>query len=160
MTDKEIIIDCVDVSKCRWHTNLIMDCLEIPTQPCKCTNDKNCYYKQLKHKEQECEELKEKIKKYSKINEQDTRDFAKLKQECKNLEEELRGCRIGIKDISIENTEICKISEKYKRVLDEIEKFAQDIANTKEWINCTYNALKAESILDIISKAKEGNNNG
>lgn len=45
MTDKEIIIDGVDVSKCRWHTNLIMDCLEIPTQPCKCTNDKNCYYK-------------------------------------------------------------------------------------------------------------------
>ena len=132
MADKEIIIDGVDVSKCRWHTNLIMDCLEIPTQHCKCTNDKNCYYKQLKHKE----------------------------QECKNLEEELRGCRIGIKDISIENTEICKISEKYKRVLDEIEKFAQDIANTKEWINCTYNALKAESILDIINKAKEGNNNG
>lgn len=116
--------------------------------------------KKLEAKEQECKELKEKIKKYSKINEQDTRDFAKLKQECKNLEEELRGCRIGIKDISIESTEICKISEKYKRVLDEIEKFAQDIANTKEWINCTYNALKAESILDIINKAKEGNNNG
>ena len=52
-----------------------MDCLEIPTEPCKCTNDKNCYYKQLKHKEQECEGLKEKIKKYSKINEQDTKDF-------------------------------------------------------------------------------------
>lgn len=42
-------------------------------------------------------------------------------QECKNLEEELRGCRIGIKDISIESTEICKISEKYKQALDNIE---------------------------------------
>lgn len=87
---------------------------------------------------------------------EETLSYIKRKeQECKNLEEELRGCRIGIKDISIENTEICKISEKYKRVLDEIEKFAQDIANTKEWINCTYNALKAESILVIINKAKE-----
>lgn len=42
-------------------------------------------------------------------------------QECENLKEELRGCRIGIKDISIESTEICKISEKYKRALDEIQ---------------------------------------
>ena len=42
-------------------------------------------------------------------------------QECEDLKEELRGCRIGIKDISIESTEICKISEKYKRALDEIQ---------------------------------------
>lgn len=57
MTDKEVIIDCLDVSKCRWHTNLVIDCLEIPTQPCKCTNDKNCYYKQLKRKEQALDKL-------------------------------------------------------------------------------------------------------
>lgn len=136
MADKEIIIDGVDVSKCRWHTNLIMDCLEIPTQPCKCTNDKNCYYKQLKHKE----------------------------QECKNLEEELRGCRIGIKDISIENTEICKISEKYKRVLDEIEKNIKAMNNEcfyddYECNNCDMrngcSYYRKFKILNIINKAKE-----
>lgn len=43
--------------------------------------------RQLKLKQQECEELKEKIKKYSKINEQDTRDFANYKQALDEIEE-------------------------------------------------------------------------
>ena len=59
------------------------------------------------------------------FNKQLQEENAKLKQECKNLKEELRGCRIGIKNISIENTEICKISERYKRALDNIEQIAQ-----------------------------------
>ena len=46
-------------------------------------------------------------------------------RECEQLKEELKGCRIGIKDMSIENTEICKISEKYKRALEEIENYVQ-----------------------------------
>ncbi len=110
--------------------------------------------RQLKLKQQECEELQKKIKKYSKINEQDTKDFAKLKQECKNLEEEQRRCRIGIKDISIENTEICKISEKYKRVLDEIENLS---TNAFCLINGTNKDMSnfAKQILNIINKTKE-----
>ena len=38
---------------------------------------------------------------------------------------------------------------------DEIVEIAKEIADTKEWVNCTYNALKAEQILDIINKARE-----
>lgn len=119
-----------------------------------CNNNNLICVSKYKAKEQECEEWKHQAELGSDTTDRLTEQLKRKEQECKNLEEELRGCRIGIKDISIENTEICKISEKYKRVLDEIEKFAQDIANTKEWINCTYNALKAESILDIINKAK------
>ena len=37
--------------------------------------------KQLEQKEQECEELKEKVKKYGEINEQETKDYAELKAE-------------------------------------------------------------------------------
>ena len=72
MTDKEIIIDGVDVSGCKY-------CLKMTKYRCTIQRDiykwlweedPNCYYKQLKRKEQECEELKEKIKKkYSNINE-------------------------------------------------------------------------------------------
>lgn len=169
MTDKEIIIDGVDVSKCPAMNTYNVFGQE--DKPCcykwhkYCNTVPNCYFKQLKRKEQECEELKEKIKKYSKINEQDTKDFAKLKQECKNLEEELRGCRIGIKDISIENTEICKISEKSKRVIDDIEKqvkamnnecFYDDICdcNNCDMKNgCSY--YRKFNILNIINKVKE-----
>ena len=65
MTDKEIIIDGVDVSGCKY-------CLKMTKYRCTiqrdiykwlCEENPNCYYKQLKRKEQECEELKEKIKK-------------------------------------------------------------------------------------------------
>lgn len=167
MTDKEIIINDVDVSKCihidNWkHCNCCNDLIKtiypkasqcLIEEDLRCEIYPNCYFKQLKRKEQECEELQEKIKKYSKINEQDTKDFAKLKQECKNLEEELRGCRIGIKDISIENTEICKISEKYKQALDEIEKYFKSKDKRKTSL---FNIFVIEQeILNIINKAKE-----
>ena len=66
MTDKQIIIDGVDVSGCEWYSSTYF-------KPCDgCKNTPNCYYKQLKRdeqrivelnktikaKEQECEELK------------------------------------------------------------------------------------------------------
>lgn len=79
MTDKEeIIIDGVDVSKCRYFLKdtegqdyntdeFVKGCCE--AKGCYigcefigysiCRGDKDCYYKQLKRKEQECEELKE-----------------------------------------------------------------------------------------------------
>lgn len=90
-------------------------------------------------------------------------------QECKNLEEELRGYRIGIKDISIESTEICKISEKYKQALDTIEKLipkfdtssecdygdydCENCSSLDEEIVCGYKLKKI--ILDTINKVKE-----
>lgn len=148
MTDKEIIIDDVDVSECEKLGETIdgITCglgkrirfaNEIITKHNLCKNNPNCCYKQLKRKE----------------------------QECTNLEEELRGCRIGIKNISIENTEICEISEKYKQALDEIEKnikamnnecFYDDICecNNCDMKNgCSY--YRKFNILNIINKAKE-----
>ena len=66
MTDKPIIIDGVDVSKCghyhygkceidydEWNNEII--------HYNECQNNPNCYFKQLKSKEQECEELKKTI---------------------------------------------------------------------------------------------------
>jgi DNA repair exonuclease SbcCD ATPase subunit len=66
MTDKQIIIDGVDVSGCE-HLYREIDCLAHMdySECCEgydpsygyCPNT-DCYYKQLKRKEQECEELK------------------------------------------------------------------------------------------------------
>ena len=58
-----IIIDGVDVSGCEWYTQGVtgMICADWHISNDCCKNP-NCYYKQLKRKEQECEELKEKIK--------------------------------------------------------------------------------------------------
>ena len=54
--DKQIIIDGVDVGWCKNYN-------EANSKDCEtlyiCAENPNCYYKQLKLKEQECERLKE-----------------------------------------------------------------------------------------------------
>ena len=86
MTNKQIIINGVDCSQCEcYNPKIKMDCLLYPLQSDACKNTPNCYYKQLKRKEQECEELKEKVKKYGEINEQETKDYAELKAENEEL---------------------------------------------------------------------------
>ena len=67
MADKEKIIDGVDVSVCYQYMPRYMEDYDIDTlnycryhfKPCKDVDVKYCYFKQLKRKEQECEELKE-----------------------------------------------------------------------------------------------------
>ena len=96
MTDKQIIIDGVDVNGCEKQGETIAGITcgngerirlanEIITKHKLCKDNPNCVYKQLKAKEQECEELKEKVKKYGEINKQETKDYAELKAENEEL---------------------------------------------------------------------------
>ena len=72
MTDKQIIIDGIDVSGCCQYMPRYMEDYDIDTldycrqnfKPCEDVDVKYCYYKQLKHKEQECERLKEDIERW------------------------------------------------------------------------------------------------
>lgn len=62
MTDKEPII--IDGKGCRYKTRdkdcaLTGDNHGDNMKPCKFIDEKNCYYKQLKRKEQELKEIKE-----------------------------------------------------------------------------------------------------
>lgn len=66
MTDKEIIIDGVDVSKCsRLIVNklygYVCNCEEDEHLISSCKNRPNCHFKQLQRKTAECEELKKYI---------------------------------------------------------------------------------------------------
>jgi len=62
MTDKQIIIDGCDVSGCEFLRNCIIpDNYGCKIDDSLCCDVGNCYYKQLKRKEQECEELKEQL---------------------------------------------------------------------------------------------------
>ena len=63
MKNKQIIVDDVDVGGCEFYIdskNLEFNCKQTP-QSYFCKNQPNCYYKQLKRKEQECEELKKEL---------------------------------------------------------------------------------------------------
>ena len=62
MTDKLIMINGVDVSGCE-HLGLYKE-YKLKCGGCypvDCSDNPNCYYKQLKHKAQECEELKKQL---------------------------------------------------------------------------------------------------
>lgn len=63
MTDKEIIIDGVDVSECEYCLKMTKyRCtIQQDVYKCLCEENPNCYFKQLKCKEQECEELKKEL---------------------------------------------------------------------------------------------------
>ena len=59
MTDKQIIIDRVDVAECEFLRNCIIpDNYGCKVDDSLCCDVGNCYYKQLKCKEQECKRLK------------------------------------------------------------------------------------------------------
>ena len=65
MTDKQIIINEVDVSWCEWIREIELDseyictCNSLNKTSSYCKDNPNCYYKQLARKEQEYEELRQ-----------------------------------------------------------------------------------------------------
>ena len=67
MADEQIIIDGVDVSGCKKYEHEIVRCNATLKNMCfcggRCTDKKNadCYFKQLKRKEQECNKYKQTI---------------------------------------------------------------------------------------------------
>ena len=126
MTDKkEIIIDGVDVSKCghyhygkceinydEWNNEII--------RYNECQNNPNCYFKQLKRKEQECEKLKEEL--------QAQRDFTAHEQKliyCVAYDE---SCKTG-NDCKQKKC-IFKDNIKLKQTLAEIKPIIEFYANS------------------------------
>ena len=80
MTDKQIMINDVDVSRCNYFNNTDKSyCEECCSEfGCAICNDRpNCYYKQLARKEEECEELKETLAEIKEIAKQgiDSKEF-------------------------------------------------------------------------------------
>lgn len=96
MADKEIIIDGIDVSKCEYCLKMTKyRCtIQRDVYKCLCEENPNCYYKQLKQKEQALDEIENIIKGY-----------------CKNM------CMAGTKETcdDCQNTEILNIINETKK---------------------------------------------
>lgn len=108
MTDKEIIIDGVDVSKCdRLIVNqlygYVCNCEEDTHIISSCKNRHNCYYKQLARKTQECEELHTELK--FKVE-----YIQKQREVIKDLEKKLK--------ISIQALEELEMTEKQEIIIN------------------------------------------
>ena len=176
MTDKQIIIDGVDVSGCILRRRKEPNCTVCNGYSSKvfefdCSDFKNCYYKQLKRKEQECEKLRGD---FHDTNEQlnlKNEYIQKVKQECEKLKSqvdedynyyttELKTLRDIISNKEKRNAALSLTSGRYHKALEEIEKDLKEAVycesqecgcdDFEECLKCT-----KEHILDIINKAKK-----
>lgn len=144
MHKEQIINDEVDVSKCRFYKEGLCclsyafvengyDCVEC----CEC-ND--CDYKQFQRKTKECEGLQhqiDKIKNYVKLNMFDV--------DCVNWFERF------IYTFEDWKKSIVKNEDRYEQALDDIKECIDEL----DWTMLEYTYKR---INDIISKAKDGNN--
>jgi len=152
---EKIFRDGVDVAGCKFIVYRFSEnpdysdyCCEIWDNECEA---QNCYYKQFQRLQQENAELKEKIKKYAKINEQETKDYAELKAENERLKEEL-----AENNCFEPNSLKCKhaffIEDKLKQTLQEIKEIAE------KYDNLTYpvsSIVLSQEILQKISEVME-----
>lgn len=164
MTDKEIIIDGVDVSECNYvilpkkqcpmksmpyakETSCIA-CKEHNTKRNFCKNNPNCYYKQLKLKEQECEKI-------NLTNERLVAEKYKLNLIIGRL---LEASGYDTNTASAEDFEDVyeqmryeqQQLNQYKQALDEIEEFCVIYSDNPDAYETVY-----KHILNIINKVKE-----
>lgn len=169
MTDKDIIIDGVDVSKCRhflkdtkgpdYSTDeYVKGCCEAKGCyiECEfigysiCRGDKDCYYKQLQRKTAECE-------KHEQVEEKLVNQIKTICDFINNRSEIFKGINGDVNKIIIDYAEQKEQEcEKYEQALDEIF----NVLNTALMVKPpkTYDFVKESNILDIISKAKDGKN--
>lgn len=167
MTDKEIIIDGVDVGEC---DHLKYDHIGCDIDETYCLGS-DCYFKQLKRKEQECEKLKKEINGYKIISEQIRQEVQEdvtcesRECGCDSYEECIECLKNTILNIIDEGNDfvqgrvICKECSKYKKALEEIESLCKNEAcapckELEENDHC--DECYGKIILDIINKVKNG----
>ena len=171
MTDKQIIIDGVDVSGCHNRTFYKNDEGDVQ---CKCyrfedadsdtllfgicKQHPHCYYKQLKAKEQECERLRGDL--YF-TNEQ-LKDFKshydKAIEECENLREKYLGLKeqkgsyiVQLNTVNEQLNQLKGVIKKY----EECNKYLVE-ENGKTYTRLEYKLLKTlTEIKEIAEKARE-----
>ena len=156
MTDKEIIIDGIDVSKCghyhygkceidydEWNNEII--------RYNECQNNPNCYFKQLKPKEQECEELKKTVMyKCPQCGEEYLSPIgASLYEENNNLKEEKAKYYQQTLDVEIQINELLQTLAEIKEIAEENIRIAD-----LEGLNGVYRRGLAKQILQKISEVE------
>ena len=124
---KKIIIDGVDVNGCRFLVNRFSDrtdycCSELDTL-LKCTK-RNCYFKQLARKTQECKELKAYAQRQENQREKYYKEYLKKSKALEEIEKEVV---INCEEICGKKVENCTdISCSSIRILDIINKAKEE----------------------------------
>ena len=104
MTNKQIIIDGINVSECPYYIDGEGGCSSHDCECIKCVHNA-CFYKDLKAKERECEELKDEIKHYKQI----AQYHGNLSVKYTNKSTKFKQCLARIKEIAEENIRIADL---------------------------------------------------
>ena len=132
MTDKQIIIDGVDVVECPHRKKEVTFMNVIKCYNYGVCEGVNCLYKQLKAKERECEELKKRLESFQK-------DYSKLYQVVEN-----KGYIKELDQLKAEN-------DKLKQTLDEIEKTCLFKIENRQFVLPNV----WQYFLDVVNKVKD-----
>ena len=183
MTDKQIMIDGVDVSGCisfdknNEYNICCYDDIREDKIPFAnfCVENKNCYFKQLARKTQECEKLKSQVDEdynYYTTELKTLRDIISNKEKrnaalfltsgryrkaLDEIEELKRDLQRGFDSFLKQKEELFKEIKCYRKALEEIEKQCKCYGRSKytQEFDREYGGELDTNILDIIDKLKE-----
>ena len=154
MTDKQIIIDGVDVSGCPHYIHKDGSCSSQDCECIKCVHNA-CFYKDYKTKEQECKELQNK---FLELNCKAYSNSLELGQ----LKAEKDGLKTMLKDLSYENQKFCyQIEEQTKQLEPFKDEYFKGLDNVviaklaKKSIRITAENSKLEQTLIEIKEIAE-----
>ena len=147
MTDKQIMIDGVDVSKCTCFDD--GECLN----PCEtvtvCEASINCRYKQLKRKEQECETLASQL-------DFEVQKKECLEQECERWKSNFNGKVSAIEELLKQLDQLKAENEELKTGLKQIQKqFGIEILYCKTTGESTFRSTEILKLKQTLTEIKE-----
>ena len=160
MTNKEqIMINGVDVSGCEYACNTAFGkngCKHPMMKNIYCSKNPNCYFKQLARKTQECEELRSECGELFNAKLEILRDLDHYKRA-------YYGCSKRIEEHLVIRAPLPPpefVDSRYRKALEEIEKQCKCYGRSKytQEFDREYGGELDTNILDIITKAKDGNN--
>ena len=146
MVDKQVIVDGIDISECKELVNEC-DCYlteehdyrsEIPYTYNKCSEFPNCYYKQLKRKEQECERLKNELSTYGATGicetctEKSVLKCDQLEKEKVWLQRELMQYEKDVKDLNYFAIKLKQTLAEIREIIEQGVKIHDDIIVSKQ----------------------------
>ena len=149
---EEIYIDGVNVAGCKFYVkHCIEDCYDERVDLYKycqmfgseCTNEKDCYYKQLKRLEQENEKLRKENRELKVF-------FDNAAKKNTNLENKMKEYGEQYNELYWISDQLLKDKTKYKTALEEIRKISQYEIN-----ELTDSSINGGRYLEIIDKLNE-----
>ena len=134
----------------RWYSNIEPSCI----MSCSCKDNSNCYYKQLKRKEQECEELKERLNCNCfdpKNNNNRCISYNRIAEDYERVLKQLESTKGLVTVGNKQYTQVLTAYDKIKSVLKTIKEIAYDGYNNGQ---TSYATFQCEKIIDIINEVE------